>query len=27
LGFPRFCKAAPDALAELCAELKSALNA
>jgi acetyl esterase len=26
LGFPRFCKAAPDALAELCAELKSALN-
>ena len=27
LGFPRFCKEAPAALAELCAELRSALNA
>lgn len=27
LGFPRFCRAAPDALAELCKEQKSALNA
>ena len=27
LGFPRFCKEAPNALAELCTELTSALNA